>query len=219
MSEFCMPSLGADMESGTLVEWLKKTGEPVHRGDIVAVVETQKGAIEVEIFVDGVMGAQLVPLGATVPVGTPLAMIEGVEGAKPSAPLVAETKPQPPERILQKPSMAAAPVPTSLRASPAARKAAAARGLELASIKGTGPDGAITLRDVERGPTKPEAKPPHRGLDLDKMREAIAAAMAHSKREIPHYYLATEIDMSPATAWLEDINATRPPAEGCFSPC
>jgi pyruvate dehydrogenase E2 component (dihydrolipoamide acetyltransferase) len=72
MSEFRMPSLGADMESGTLVEWLKHTGDPVKRGDIVAVVETQKGAIEVEIFTDGVMGAQLVALGTTVPVGTPL---------------------------------------------------------------------------------------------------------------------------------------------------
>ena len=83
MSEFRMPSLGADMESGTLVEWLKKTGEPVRRGDIVAVVETQKGAIEVEIFVDGVMGAQLVPLGTTVPVGTPLAIIEGAQHVDP----------------------------------------------------------------------------------------------------------------------------------------
>jgi pyruvate dehydrogenase E2 component (dihydrolipoamide acetyltransferase) len=78
---------------------------------------------------------------------------------------------------------------------------------------GTGPDGAITLRDVEQAPAKPEAKPPHRGLDLDKMREAIAAAMAHSKREIPHYYLATELDMSRATAWLEETNASRAPAE------
>ena len=218
MSEFRMPSLGADMESGTLVEWLKKTGDPVRRGDIVAVVETQKGAIEVEIFVNGVMGAQLVAVGTNVPVGTPIAIVEDAGGAKPAAPAIPEAKPQAAEAIAAKPAAPTAPAPMAgVRASPAARKAAAARGLDLATVAGTGPDGAITLSDVEQATAKPEAKPPQRGLDLDKMRQAIAAAMAHSKREIPHYYLATEIDMTRATAWLEGINAARPPAERLLS--
>ena len=75
MAEFRMPSLGADMVAGTLVEWLKRPGEHVRRGDIVAVVETQKGAIEIEIFEDGVIDRLLVDVGATVPVGTPLALV------------------------------------------------------------------------------------------------------------------------------------------------
>ena len=75
MAEFRMPSLGADMEAGTLVEWLKRPGDRVKRGDVVAVVETQKGAIEVDIFEDGVIERWLVEPGATVPVGTPLALI------------------------------------------------------------------------------------------------------------------------------------------------
>ena len=68
-----MPSLGADMEAGTLVEWLVKPGDRVKRGDIVAVVETQKGAIEIEVFETGRIEQILVDLDSKVPVGTPLA--------------------------------------------------------------------------------------------------------------------------------------------------
>lgn len=208
MRQFHMPSLGADMEAGTLVEWLKHPGDPVRRGDIVAVVETEKGAIEVEIFVDGVMGKQLVALGAKVPVGTPLADIEGaVEEAQPEK-RQAPTPPAPP-----RPLEAAAPPASSFagegrRASPAARKLAAEKGISLIALKGTGPAGAIVLHDVELAAT---AAAPRRGLDLAKMREAIAAAMARSKREIPHYYLATDIDMSKALTWLKEVNAVRAP--------
>lgn len=207
MYRFRMPSLGADMEAGTLVEWLKKPGDPVKRGDIVAVVETNKGAIEIEIFIDGAMGRQLVALGATVPVGTPLAEIEGpVEeepafGAPPISPLkgaVPPSTPQPAKR----------PAEEGIRASPAARKRAAELGLVLATIKGSGPGGAVVLNDVESAAGEKE---PRRGLDIAKMRQAIAAAMARSKREIPHYYLANDINMSAALAWLEKTNAARVP--------
>src|SRR6516162_4547339 len=91
MVEFRMPSLGADMEAGTLVEWLVKPGDQVKRGDIVAVVETQKGAIEIEIFEAGQVGEILVGLNTKVPVGTPLARIrtesEAQAGAAAAAPL------------------------------------------------------------------------------------------------------------------------------------
>jgi len=208
MYQYRMPSLGADMEAGTLVEWLKHPGDSVKRGDIVAVVETDKGAIEVEIFVTGTMGKQLVALGAKVPVGTPLALVEGVpeEAAPMPAPRVpgavaAEAKP------IRAPS---APRPESgVRASPAARKLAGERGIDLASLKGSGPDGAIVLHDVEQAAGAPQ----RHGLDLGRMRQAIAAAMARSKREIPHYYLATDIDVSTALKWLEEKNAGRTPGE------
>lgn len=203
---FRMPSLGADMEAGTLVEWLKKPGDAVKRGDIVAVVETDKGAIEVEIFVDGTMGRQLVPLDTKVPVGTPLAEIEG---ASEEVPTIEEPTfaPVPPAPV----PTTAAPTPAMpravMRASPAARKLAAERGISLDRITGTGPGGSIVIHDVEQA----GAKPSRRGLDLTKMRLAIAAAMARSKREIPHYYLATDIDMSAALSWLEKTNAARTP--------
>ncbi len=211
MYEFRMPSLGADMEAGTLVEWLKHPGDGVERGDIVAVVETDKGAIEIEIFVKGTMGKQLVPLGASVPVGTPLALIEGVVEEKPvhvpsAAPVAAPAAPLP--------AIARAPIGEGgVHASPAARKLASERGISLAALKGSGPDGTIVLHDVEQV----AGVPAHRGLDLDKMRRAIAEAMARSKREIPHYYLGTDIDMSAALKCLEDRNAPRVPGERLLS--
>ena len=84
MVEFRMPSLGADMEAGTLVEWLVKPGDWVKRGDIVAVVETQKGAIEIETYQSGQIEQILVDLDSKVPVGTPLARIRAEGEAKPA---------------------------------------------------------------------------------------------------------------------------------------
>ena len=72
-----MPSLGADMEEGTVLEWLVHPGDTVHRGDVVAVVDTAKAAVEVETFVEGVVTELLVDVGSKVPVGTPLARIDG----------------------------------------------------------------------------------------------------------------------------------------------
>lgn len=213
MYRFRMPSLGADMEAGTLVEWLKKPGDSVKRGDIVAVVETNKGAIEVEIFVEGAMGRQLVALGATVPVGTPLAEIEGPveeEAAFGAAPISPMREAVPP---LMTPA-AKLPAEEGVHASPAARKRAAELGVALAPVKGTGPGGIVVLYDVELAAGE---KAPRRGLDIAKMRQAIAAAMARSKREIPHYYLANDIDMSPALAWLARTNATRAPEQRLLS--
>ena len=94
MTDFRMPSLGADMEAGTLVEWLVKPGDKVRRGDVVAVVETQKGAIEIEIFNDGVLSELVMPVGSRVPVGTVLARLNGATVAAPPSPKV--EAPQPP---------------------------------------------------------------------------------------------------------------------------
>jgi pyruvate dehydrogenase E2 component (dihydrolipoamide acetyltransferase) len=209
MAEFRMPSLGADMEAGTLVEWLKHPGQEVHRGDIVAVVETDKGAIEVEIFWDGVMGRQLIAPNTKVPVGTPLAIIEGVVGEAPTPkPSRAAAEPAAPTPTRKEARGVAVP-PNGIRATPAAREAAATLRIALETLKGTGPGGAIVLADVEKAAAPPIARV---GLDLDRMRRAIAAAMAKSKREIPHYYLATDIDMARALAWLADTNVPRTPA-------
>jgi pyruvate dehydrogenase E2 component (dihydrolipoamide acetyltransferase) len=95
MGVFVMPSLGADMEDGKLVEWLVKPGDAVHRGDVVAVVETQKGAIEIEIFEDGIVQSLEAELGTTLPVGAPLALIG--DGTVATAPVQKpEPRPSPP---------------------------------------------------------------------------------------------------------------------------
>lgn len=244
MGVFRMPSLGSDMEAGTLVEWLVKPGDEVRRGDVIAVVETQKGAIEVEVFQSGRVAKLIAELGQTLPVGEPMAEIEGAgEAAETGAPRAAESAPAEPapddaEPTATAPPAAAAvaapteaaaapaPRPEGARppASPAARSRAAEAGLDLARIEGSGPEGAILLADVERAleaapgaaeaaPERPAAESRRPRFDPAEMRRAVAAAMARSKREIPHYYLSHEIDLQPAVDWLEETNAGREPQD------
>jgi pyruvate dehydrogenase E2 component (dihydrolipoamide acetyltransferase) len=191
MTEFRMPSLGADMEAGRLTQWKIKPGDRVKRGDIVAEVETEKADIDVEIFTAGIVHELLVQPGEKAPVGAVLATILD-EGEAPGPRLA---PPGPPA--------------ARVRISPFAKKLAEDRGVDIATVHGTGPDGAITRDDIERA-AKPAAKPatapapPHSGI-----RRAIAAAMARSNREIPHYYLETRIDMHRALEWLQAENLKR----------
>jgi pyruvate dehydrogenase E2 component (dihydrolipoamide acetyltransferase) len=238
-----MPSLGADMEAGTLVEWLVKPGDHVKRGDIVAVVDTQKGAIEIEVFETGQIEEILVDLNAKVPVGTPLARIRteaeplaaaapppatpiapppaGVSTARPE-PMPAALPPSaPPEAPGPPPRRPPAPPPVvtprgagRTRVSPAARRLAEMQHVDLSAVSGSGPDGAIVRADVERSlavAPAPAEKKRAIGLNLDAMRTAIAAAMARSKREIPHYYLEHQFDVTATEQWLARTNAERPP--------
>ena len=215
MTDFRMPSLGADMEAGTLVEWLVKPGDKVKRGDVVAVVETQKGAIEIEIFHDGVVSELAVPVGQCVPVGTVLARLDGEVTATPPlappapAPIAAVPPPKP----------VALPLPAApsgrVQISPAARRFASERGVDIQQLKGTGPGGAISMADVEAAKPAPAPEAPRRrvGFDPAAMRQAIAAAMSRSKREIPHYYLSQMSEVSAALAHLEQLNRDRSPPE------
>jgi pyruvate dehydrogenase E2 component (dihydrolipoamide acetyltransferase) len=185
-----MPSLGADMQEGTLLEWRVAPGDPVERGQVVALVDTDKAEIEIESFHAGTIEALLVDPGQTVPVGTPLARL--AEAGQPAA--------------------APAAAPPRVRASPLARRTAARFGVDLGALAGTG--AAITQRDVERAAGAPAASaqpaPRARSPRARSPRGAIAALMARSKREIPHYYLGSSIDVTPALAWLEQHNAGRP---------
>jgi pyruvate dehydrogenase E2 component (dihydrolipoamide acetyltransferase) len=209
--EFRMPSLGADMEAGTLTRWLVAPGDRVARGDLVAVVETEKADIDVEVFAGGVVDELLVAPGAKVPVGTPLARLRDVVEtvAAPVAPVGAPS----PARGAAPPLAAAptgiAPAPGALageiEASPAARRRAAELGLDLGAIPGSGPRGAVVLADVEAAAGA--ARAPARGT-----RRALTAAMERSHREIPAYYLARRIDWTRAAAWLAGENARRPVA-------
>ncbi|HVW00891.1 MAG TPA: dihydrolipoamide acetyltransferase family protein [Planctomycetaceae bacterium] len=232
MIEFKMPSLGADMEAGTLVAWQKQPGEAVHRGDIVAEVETDKGIIEIESFSDGVLDRYLAPVGVKVPVGTVLALFreDGVVAAtappelsQPSA-ITAPTASSPPPRAQPAPS--AEHATERLPMSPSARRLARELGVDPTHIHGTGKGGAITREDVQHAAevahgAAPETPPPTSPAPAEaapadrfaRMRQTIAAAMSRSKREIPHYYLSTTIDMHPALTWLEAENLKRPMTE------
>jgi pyruvate dehydrogenase E2 component (dihydrolipoamide acetyltransferase) len=245
MVEFTMPILGADMTAGTLIAWRKQPGDRIKRGEIIAEVETDKGLIDVEVFVSGVIERLVVEPGATVPTGTVLALIvedEPVGEAVPPQPLppvVSEAVAPPRAAVLAaEPALRAAapvirpvaPAPSAaaprVRISPAARKLADELGITAALLSGTGPGGVVTREDVERAaaartpaPARvpaeaPAAAPGVAAVDRHaRMRRTIAAAMARSKREIPHYYLATTIDLHRALAWLTEENATRPVTE------
>ena len=212
------------METGTLVEWLVKPGDRIKRGDIVAVVETQKGAIEIEIFETGQVEQILVDIHSKVPVGTPLAWIRteleakaGLAAPKPVAQpaAIAEAPPRGLPQVARPPPLTDIVLGEAgrVRVSPAARRLAQERGIDLATVAGSGPAGAVVRADIERSlGVLTERKRPV-GLDLDAMRAAIAAAMARSKREIPHYYLEHRVDVTACEQWLTRTNATRPPDE------
>ncbi|MCL7465686.1 dihydrolipoamide acetyltransferase family protein [Phaeovulum sp. NW3] len=222
MSLFTMPSLGADMEDGRLVEWLVKPGDRVAKGDVVAVVETQKGAIEIEIFAAGEVAELLAEPGQQLPVGAPLARLTEAGAPAAPAPQAPALQAPPPAPPVPTPPPAPAPAPVApeprgaVLASPAARARMAELGIALAV--GSGPGGAVLLADVERqaqakAPTEPTPPGPKGkpGLDMAEMRRAIAAAMARAKRDIPHYYLTHDIDLQTAQDWLTARNADRTP--------
>ena len=229
MAQFVMPKLGADMTRGKLVEWCKKPGDKVARGETIAVIETDKANVDTESFVDGVLDTILVaPHDEWLPVGTPLAVIR-VEGevaeAIPVAPAprgVAAPARELPRAETAPPRTGAAAVPATrevapegaiarLRISPAARKHALDLGIDPTRLTGTGPGGRITLEDVESAAAAPTISAPAPAADrAQRMRDAIAATMARSKREIPHYYLATTIPIAKALTWLEARNKEKP---------
>jgi pyruvate dehydrogenase E2 component (dihydrolipoamide acetyltransferase) len=281
MAEFRMPALGADMEQGTLVEWLVERGDFVHRGDLVAAVETDKSVIDIETFEEGVVAELLAEVGDVLPVGAPLARItptpasagetERSKVVKPR-PARAGLSPSPAQstRPLASPPVrqfaqrvgvdtttirgtgrdgaithadveraAGLPIPVRqpaapgrTRSSPRARKLAAERGIDLATVVGSGPQGAVREDDLHGAvkgepdraqtlPPPPVAEPPRAAAQQPAdalaaakraagLRRAIGSLMARSKKTIPHYYLSTTIDMSAALTWTEKANAGRP---------
>jgi len=202
MIEVKLPAMGAEMEEGKLLEWKVKPGDGVKRGDIIAIVDTTKAAVDVESWDEGRVHELLVPVGDTVPVGTVIATLLApgeaapAPRAKPAAPAPA-AKPTP-----------APPSPARKAVSPAARARAKELAVDVEKIAGSGPQGAVTVEDVERAAQG--AKPADRAAE---MRRAIGAAMSRSKREIPHYYLAETIPMARAVEWLAAENAKRPVTE------
>jgi len=144
-----MPSLGADMDAGKVIEWLVKPGDVVHRGDIVAVVDTDKADVDVEIFEDGIVEALLVAPGEKVAVGTPLARIGPAGDGAAAGPMPAP--PAPPARSEPPPAPRppAAPAPGAVH-SPLVRRLATERGVDLETLAGTGPEGTVTRADVEQ---------------------------------------------------------------------
>lgn len=239
MSEFVMPSLGADMESAVLMEWHVKEGDKVSKGDVIAEVETSKGVIEIEVFEDGTVEKLLVEEETECKVGTPLAIIgsdtnENVEvkveekvEPEPVKDVIEEEVPKPKQEE-QKPEikeeLTLKTQSTDVKVSPAARKKAEELGIDLSRV--TPKNGVIQLAQLEALSSQEikvavkEEKPTEKKEEItaketkvketkDGMRQAIAAAMSKSNAEIPHYYLSTTINMTPALEYLEELNKQR----------
>ncbi len=215
MATFLLPKLGADMTEGRLVEWLKKPGERIERGDVIAVIETDKANIEVESWVAGTLEKILVEPGDQwMPVGTPLAAIRtDGRGTGCAARVRATRAGSRSGRHRQQRRLPAQPFRASAcahRRRPAgARRSWAWTSPRSAPAVPTG--GSPSRTSSRRRAAKPAARPP--ADRQQRMREAIATAMSRAKREIPHYYLATVIDFAPALEWLEARNRDRPVTE------
>jgi pyruvate dehydrogenase E2 component (dihydrolipoamide acetyltransferase) len=240
-----MPALSPTMTEGTLSRWLKKEGEEVHAGDVIAEIETDKATMEVEAVDEGVLGKILVADGTqNVKVNEPIAILveegEAVPAAAPAPkPAAASPPPAPAPAAQPHPSR---PAPQSgngqmpegerIFVSPLARRMARQAGLELATLKGSGPNGRIVKADIEAALQKapapapqpaitpavpaPAARPaatitaPHRLVPHSSMRKVIARRLTEAKSTIPHFYVSMDVEIDALIKLMADLNAKSP---------
>ena len=185
-----MPSLGADMDQGKLMEWLIKPGSEVKKGQTIAVVETTKSAVEIESFRDGIVLELLAKEGEDINVGKTIATFE----------------------VKDEKAVVEYHSPSRIKISPAAKRLAQDKKIDLNQIIGSGPDGTIELKDVQSQleTKKVEMKPSSSAMNL---REAIAKAMSRSKKEIPHYYLKSRVSLDNFMQWIDEKNQILPAKE------
>ncbi len=206
-----MPKYGLQQDEGTVVEWRIKEGDQVNKGDILLDLETDKALFEYESSESGYIRKLVAQNGDVVPVLSVIALLtdEADEAIDESAlsdapePAVVEASPEP-----KAPSEVPPTAPTErIKRSPAARRRVLELNIELATITGTGPGGRIVQVDVENAATKAPTVTAG-SSSLSKMRQAIGKTMAYSKSTIPHFYVATEIDMTDAETWRKNLTET-----------
>tara|TARA_B100001971_G_scaffold79906_1_gene73558 strand:- start:2240 stop:3466 length:1227 start_codon:yes stop_codon:yes gene_type:complete len=226
--------MGADMTEGTIAKWLKAEGDQVSRGDKLAEIETDKTVVEMEAYAEGVLRQITAEEGSLVQVGTVIAYIGDLEDEIPeivSAPVVEKSDTQTPDQPLTpvEPDLSAGqsdiamdpPVTVTsagdgrVKASPIARKIAAEKGIDIATVPGTGPGSRITKADVEN--FSPSVQFASSGVSanvaidgsdtpLSPMRQAIARVTVRSKTESPHYYVTHEVNMGAAMTFRSQLN-------------
>ncbi len=247
-TEILMPALSPTMEEGTLAKWLVKEGDTVSSGDLLAEIETDKATMEFEAVDEGVIGKILVPEGAEgVLVNTPIAVLledgesaDDISSAPASAPAAAPAT-QASEAAPEKEAAPAAPAPapaasdgTRIFASPLARRIAKDKGLDLSTLKGSGPKGRIVKADVENATPQAAAAPApsssaaapaaaaagpstdqvirmyegreYEEIKLDGMRKTIAARLTEAKQTIPHFYLRRDIQLDALLKFRSQLN-------------
>jgi len=201
-SRVIMPKLTDSMEEGVVVKWRKAEGERVESGDVLAEIETDKAVMDLEAFASGTLLKILVPEGTTVPSGTLIGVIgesdedirDILTGAQPSAARPSAPRPSP--------AAVASPEEDKL-ASPRVRTLARERGIDLKTVKGSGPGGRIVERDLEPFLPKKE-QPAVREIPLTQMRKAIVRMTTQSKAPVPHFYVTIEADMAEGLRVIEE---------------
>ena len=225
-----MPKLSDAMVEGRVLQWLKKEGDRVQGGDVLASIETDKAEIELEAFGSGVLRKVLADEGQMVPVGQLIAVIAepdeditGLVSAAPAAPAAGAPAAPKVEAKAAAPAAHAAIPPAAppeagwVPASPIARRMAREAGIDLAQIKGSGPGERILERDVEAylatqaqrlaGAEVPVGEREFEDKELSTIRKTIAARMVQSKAPIPHFTVTVEVDMGAALELRKSLNA------------
>ncbi|MDH7499510.1 MAG: dihydrolipoamide acetyltransferase family protein [candidate division NC10 bacterium] len=229
VTKVIMPQMGLTMEEGKIVEWLKKEGERVEKGEPLFQIETDKVTLEVESPGSGIVRKILVKEEETVPITTVIGFIAEADEAIPeveapakeTVPSQAELKAEVEQKVAAKPPTPEAAAGERVKASPVAKKLAEEHKIDLSKMKGTGPGGRITKEDVEAAiagaavaapaaavgaaPAKP-ALPAEGNLQpMSSMQKIIAERTAKSKVAAPHFYVGVEVDMSKALALQEQL--------------
>ena len=229
-TKILMPKLSDTMEEGVILKWLRKEGEKIKQGEILAEIESDKADMELEAYDSGVVRKIVIPEGGKAPIGGLIAVIgkpdedisallaeapsAGKAPAKPAG--AAQTTPQPaPSRTA---TAAPAPAPAEptdgrVKASPLAKRIASDQGINLSTVHGSGPNGRIVKRDLEGvrgGGYTPRAAGPivpgtSEDVALSSIRKTIAKRMTESKTTAPHFYVTVDVNMEPAMAFREQI--------------
>ncbi|XP_052444631.1 dihydrolipoyllysine-residue acetyltransferase component of pyruvate dehydrogenase complex, mitochondrial [Carassius gibelio] len=245
-----LPALSPTMTVGTVQRWEKKVGEKLGEGDLLAEIETDKATIGFEVQEEGYLAKILIAEGTRdVPLGTPLCIIveketdigafadyveTGVATSPPPAPTPVATPPPAPAAPTQAPATTpaapAAPRKGRVFASPLAKKLAAEKGIDIAQVTGTGPDGAVTKKDIDTfvppkpaptpaAPPTPTPSPPaapafaavptgtFTDIPISNIRRVIAQRLMQSKQTIPHYYLSIDVNMDQVVELRKELNA------------
>jgi len=249
-----MPALSPTMTEGTLARWLKKEGDAIRAGDVIAEIETDKATMEVEAVDEGILGKILVSDGTEgVKVNDPIAVLVDKGEAVPAAAAAPAARPAAQPAAAPAPAAVAAPAPVPapatapaapsgerIFASPLARRMAQQAGIDLATLRGSGPNGRIVRADIEaaakgerpaptpsapmaaapapvsaRGPAAPVAPitAPHTLVPNSSMRNVIARRLSESKATVPHFYVSMDIELDALLKLRADLNA-KSPAEG-----
>jgi pyruvate dehydrogenase E2 component (dihydrolipoamide acetyltransferase) len=223
-AELKVPTLGMDMEEATIVRWLVEEGAEVARGEPVLEIDTDKTSFEIEAPAGGVIRNLRGEPGETLPVGATLAYVtapgeEILEQPEEETPQHGETVPDVTEsgrrEAPERPSVPASADGRKVRASPAARRAAAEMGVPIESVSGSGPYGRVYLSDVlEMEPEAPEAAPPEPVVrePLSRIRRLGAERTARSFSEVPHFYLTRDLEADRLVELQERLRSRMNPA-------